>query len=688
MAKVNKIIQSLNAGELSPLMDMRIDQTKYQSGCRTMENFYPLIYGGAERRPGTYFVGEAKDSSVKCRLIDFVYSVSQSYIMEFGNQYIRFYANNGRFTGVLAASTSAWADATNYTAGDQVVMSTVIYDCIITHTSATAGGDGTGGTPDAAANPTQWTVSALTGDSYPIYEIPTPYLTADLFELKFEWSADVLYITHPDYESRKLSRTNVTTFVLSELDFGTGPFQSINTVTTALMTPSATTGSITLTASGTNADGSAFAPFLSSTTAGHVPSGATGAAAVGTSQTLKSITGALFKIVHSMEAGEVDQTFTAPASSSSLLVYKGVKWDFVTNGTWTGTIKLERSYDDAIWETIATVVSENNNNAQIDGTEEVDDAFYRMTATAFTAGSSNCQFSVRDNSHIGLVEITAVASTTSATATVRQTLGSTDKTHRWAEGAWSNFRGWPHTVAISPEERLTFAGSASFPLTVWGTKSGDFTDMTAGVLDDDAIVFTLVGSGRQNSILWMVSKNSLFLGTFGGEHVLGASDDKEAMTPTNVTAKIQSTYGSEDIQPKLAGDAILYIQRGGRRLREMHYEFEKDQQISEDLTVFANHITESRIVDMAYQRTPDPMVWAVRTDGQMAVLSYERSQDVWSWCRLVTNTNLAGTQTESDFESVAIIPTTGEEDQVWVSVERTIGGATKRYIEYLSTRAF
>ncbi len=66
-------------------MDMRIDQDKYQMGCRTMENFYPLIYGGAERRPGTYFVGESKDSSVKCRVVDFVFSVSQAYVIEMVN---------------------------------------------------------------------------------------------------------------------------------------------------------------------------------------------------------------------------------------------------------------------------------------------------------------------------------------------------------------------------------------------------------------------------------------------------------------------------------------------------------------------------------------------------------------------------------------------------------------------------
>jgi hypothetical protein len=696
MAKTNKILQSFNAGELSPLMDMRIDQDKYQMGCRTMENFYPLIYGGAERRPGTYFVAQAKSNTAKCRLIDFVYSTSQSYVMEFGNQYIRFYANSGRFVGVLAASTAAWVTGTKYFAGDFAKGSDGdIYRCLITHTSDNGGGDGTGGDPDSDGNPTQWensTDNALTADNYPIYEVPSPYLTADLFQLKIEQSADVMYITHPNYEPRKLSRISATTFVLEELDFRDGPFQDQNTVTTALMAVSATTGNaITLTASGTNADGSNFEPFKSTggvDNTGHAPSGATGDAQAGTTQTNKSITGALFKIVHSNESNEINQTFTGISMSSTLFIYKGVKWDWVTNGTWTGTIKLERSYDNSTWEVLHTVVSENNNNVQLDGTEETDDAYYRINATAFTSGSCNTQLTTRDSSHIGIVEITAVASATSATANVLSTIGSTDTTHRWSESHWSNYRGWPNSVAISSEERLTFAGSTSFPLTVWGSVAGDYTSMKSGSLDDDAIVFTLVGSGRQNEILWIISKNSLILGTYGGEHLLGASDENEAMTPTNVRAKIQSTYGSKNIQSKLVGDAVLFVQRGGRRLREMHYDFAKDTQVADDLTVFSNHITESQVVDMAYQRTPDPMIWAVRDDGQLAVMSYERAQEVFSWCRVFTSTN----DEESDIESVAVIPTTGEEDQVWISVERTMTGVNSgnpvRYIEYFSTRDY
>ncbi|MCP4537773.1 MAG: hypothetical protein GY832_11570 [Chloroflexi bacterium] len=660
-------------------MDARIDQQKYQAGCRTMENFYPLIHGGAERRPGTYYANEVKDSSAKTRLVPFEFSLEYAYVLEFGNQYIRVYkgrntdAEAGLLVGALLGSNPAWADATNYINGDIIEYSSVIYRCLVSHTAATGGGDGAGGEPDT--NTTQWVAPSETSDSYPIYEIVTPYLTADLFQLKFEHSNDVMWITHDDYEPRRLSRISLCSWTLTEEAFEDGPFLDTNTDAADTISASATTGTVTLTAVGCE-------PFVTGTTAGHSPSG--------TAPTSKSVTGCLFKLLHAAEEQSVEASFTtADATSSSLTINKGVTWDFSTNGTWTGKVVLERSYDDTVWETVHEVVSNNNANEKLTGEEDFADASYRMRTDLgpFSAwsGTALCQISVRNYDNIGVVEITSVASSTSATGTVISTLGSTDATHRWAEGYWSNYRGWPSCVAISPEERLTFAGSTTYPLTVWGSKSGDYTSMDIGTgNDDDAVIFTLVGSGKQNAIVWMLSRNTLMLGTVGGEHLLGASSEDEALTPTNVKAKVQSMYGSANIQALLVNDAILFVQKGGRRVREMSYSFERDGFVADDLTVMANHITEGGITCWDYQRAPDPMVWCVRDDGEMAIMSYEREQNVWAWSRLTTSDNTS----QSSFESVAVVSTPFEEDQVWAIVKRTIGGSTVRYVEYFAPRGF
>ncbi len=516
-----------------------------------------------------------------------------------------------------------------------------------------------------------------------VYEISTPYLTADLPVLKFEHSADVMYITHPNYEERKLSRTSHDGWTLEVLGLENGPFRDQNTDTSATIVANGTTGSVTLTAVG-------HTPFVAGTTAGHSPGGAL--------VTSKSQTGALFKLIHAITTDSIDDKLTNNYTSdqtlhtsitSELTVYKGITWDFTTQGTWTGTVKLEREYgNNGIWETVTTVVSIDNKNVTTSGTEEFEDAQYRVKMHASGDASESCevQFSVRDSSHIGIVKITAVASPASATATVLTTLGSTDKTHRWAEGSFSNYRGWPIDVTISSEERLTFAGNISEPLTTWGGVIGDYSSFKEGVLDDDALTLTLVGSGQQNRIRWILSKNTLVLGTVGGEHILGASKEEEALTPTNVKAKLQTTYGSENIAALVVNQAILFVQRGGRKIREFLYRFtpEAEGYVADDLTVFSNHITESGIVDMAFQRTPDPMLWCVRSDGEMAIMTYERDQSVFSWARFITST----ADSDSNFESTAVIyGGAGKEDEVWVTVKRVLASGTVRYVERFYQRA-
>lgn len=511
------------------------------------------------------------------------------------------------------------------------------------------------------------------------YEITTPYLTADLFGLKFEHSADVMFITHPSYEPRRLARTEHAIWTLEVEDIRTGPFRNENDTLTKTITPSATTGDITLTATG-------HTPFRLGITDGYEPSGS--------AATSKSQTGALFKLVHASgtpsQAGALD-TGTLNNTHTALAVPKGVTWDFVTNGTWgtagdSASVVLERSYDSGTtYETVVTVTSAANHNIETSGTEDFADAIYRARVSEAGGDASVCstQLSIRDTSHIGIVEIKSVVSPTSALGTVLKTLGSTNLTHRWSEGSFSNYRGWPIDVTISAEERLTFAGSKSKPLNIWGSFSDDYTDFSGGTNADDAMTHALVGTGQQNRIRWILAKDTLILSTVGGEHLFGASKEDEALTPTNKRARLQTTHGSENIAAIAINQAIIFVQRGGKKIRELLYEFESNSYKADDLTVFANHITESGIVDMAYQRTPDPMLWCVRDDGEIAVMSYERDQKVFAWSRIVT----VDSDDDSVFESVAIIyGGAGEEDEVWVTVKRTINSGTVRYVERFKPR--
>ena len=177
MARVAAQLSNFTAGELSPRLDGRNDLAKYSAGCATVENMVIYPHGAAARRPGTTFIAEVKSSAAKTRLIPFEFSTTQTYILELGNQYMRFYRDNGQILS--------------------------------------------GGSP---------------------FEISTPYLTAELFDIKFAQSADVMYITHPNHQTRKLSRTGHTSWTLTAVDFTNGPYLDTNTSTTTITASAHTVG--------------------------------------------------------------------------------------------------------------------------------------------------------------------------------------------------------------------------------------------------------------------------------------------------------------------------------------------------------------------------------------------------------------------------------------------------------------
>jgi len=181
-------------------------------------------------------------------------------------------------------------------------------------------------------------------------------------------------------------------------------------------------------------------------------------------------------------------------------------------------------------------------------------------------------------------------------------------------------------------------------------------------------------------IHWLVGQEVLLIGTSGGEWRLGSSDPADAITPTNpMRPRIQSTYGSKEMQAILLANAVLFVDAQGRKVRGAQYIFEKGESggyDAPDYTMLSEHITESGIVDMAYQQNPYPILWCVRNDGVLIGMVFEPGQKVWGWFRCVI---------DGDVESVAVIRGSAE-DEIWIIVKREINGVTKRYIEYFMPR--
>jgi hypothetical protein len=199
------IQRSFAGGEIAPALYGRADQTKYQTGLKTCRNFQVKKHGGVANRSGSRMVAEVKNSALATYMMKFVFNDDQTYIIEVGNLYMRFYRNPSPYTSparIVVAGVAAYNGATTYNLADLVVQAGVNYYCIAT----TVG--------NAPPNAAFW--YPLTGV---IYEIPTPYATADLSLLKFFQSGDTVTIVHPSYDERELTRTGHTTWKLRVASF-------------------------------------------------------------------------------------------------------------------------------------------------------------------------------------------------------------------------------------------------------------------------------------------------------------------------------------------------------------------------------------------------------------------------------------------------------------------------------------
>ena len=263
MARVAVQLTNFTGGELSPRLDGRNDLAKYASGCKTLQNMIVYPHGSAARRPGTNFVAEVKTSSVFTRLIPFEFSTTQTYILEFGNNYIRYYKDDGAvleanktITGITQANPGVvTSTAHGLSNGDTVVISGVVgmtqvngkrfkVASVAANTFQLQDIDGNN------VNTTSYTAYTSGGIANRVYTLTTTYLTADLFEIKYAQSADVMYLCHPDYSVKKLSRTGHTSWTITEVDFTDGPYLDDNITTTTFGMSAHTVGTgRTLTAS-------------------------------------------------------------------------------------------------------------------------------------------------------------------------------------------------------------------------------------------------------------------------------------------------------------------------------------------------------------------------------------------------------------------------------------------------------
>ena len=648
------------AGELSDRLDGRTDLTRYFNGAKTLENFLVYPAGGAARRPGTKFIHEVKVSANAARLIPFEFNTTtaNTYVLEFGNNYFRVYQDGGIVTETgktISGATKAnpvviTATAHGFSNGDHVIIGSVagmvelngvtgIVANKTTNTFELTDVDGTN------INSTAFTTYTSGGTASKIVEVSTTYTTAQLPELKVTQSADVMYITHSSHPVRKISRTSNTDWTITDVTFINGPYLDENATTTTL-TPSARTGSITLTAS---------ADTFVSTDVGRLVKIYNGYAKI-TSYTSATSVDAT---VQTDELG-VDEILPSYASNTISFV----------EGDPSGT---GSSHNDFI----------RDSNKQFVEQGFTEGMTITITGAAQSANNTNYEIVKVTSDEITLVPADdVVAESASNTITIVGTLNATDE---WSLGAFSETTGFPRACAFY-EQRLVFAGTTSQPQALFFSVAGDFENMTESDTDSSAMNYT-IGSNQVNRILYLASARSMVVGTTGGEFVVRASGTDEPITPTNIQIKQQATYGSADVQPVQAGSYTLFVQRAKRKLRELGYVYDTDAYQAVDLTILADHVSENGLVELAYQQEPFSLVWATTGDGRLIGMTYRREEQVVAWHqhKLGGTFTSGGTTYNHGFvENIAVIPGELNQDNLYMVVKRTINGATRRYVEILS----
>lgn len=308
--------------------------------------------------------------------------------------------------------------------------------------------------------------------------------------------------------------------------------------------------------------------------------------------------------------------------------------------------------------------------------------------TGFVATDVGRMIRLKSGTTWGWGTITGYTSSTSVSVNWVTAVG-TSATSVWRIGVWGATNGYPRAVAFN-QDRLLWAGCSQYPNRLDGSNTSDYENMAPSntdgtVVDSNAISFSL-NSAKVNVINWLISDEwGLLAGTASGEWVVAASTQQNAVTPTNITAKMTTAYGGTNVPPVKMGKSTLFVQRTKRKLREMTYQFTLGTFQAPDISLIGEHLTKSGIKQMAAQTAPQPVVWIVRNDGVLVGVSYDKDQDVLGWHQHQLGGYSDAAQTLPPVvESVAVIPSPStDRDEVWLAVQRYINGSVVRTVELM-----
>ena len=464
-------------------------------------------------------------------------------------------------------------------------------------------------------------VSTITQDTD---SVNVPFSDEKIHEISFAQSGDTMFLAHQTFPIKKLVRTGLTSFELQTFDFGTNadstlifqPYSKFHT-TGLTIDPNNSTGSgVTLTAS---------AAYFTSDHVG---------------VTLR---------YHNSEILITGFTNTTTATGTVQGTLQE-QLDINALRTVDGTASIEITHvahglktNDSIAVTEAASIgglAANNINGTRTVTQVVDENRYRIAAASGTANASV------DGG--GAPKITTHAPTTD-----------------FSEQSYSLVRGYPAAVAFH-EGRLWFGGTPSQPDTLWGSKSSEFFNFDVGTAADDDAIELVASIGEINTIRHIVSNRDLQVFTSTSEFYVPAFQNSP-ITPTNAQIKRQTPFGASFAKPFVFDGSTIYAQASGSSVSEYIYVDSQNAYASINISTVSSHLIKSphqmAILQGSLVR-PEAYLFAVNSDGTMAVFNSNRAEQKAGWTEFTTN---------GIFQSVCVVDT-----NLYVTAWYDTGAGTKK----------
>lgn len=728
------LLGALNSGELSPLLDGRTDKAFYGQGCKLLQNMIPTVQGPVIQRSGTGFVKEVKASANRTALIPFEFNVTQAYALEFGDQYMRVHKDHAvvtqtaqNITGITNANPAVltYSGSDTYANGDKVLVTGVLGMIEVNNREFTVANVNAGANTFelSGINSTGYGTYSSGGTVAEIYEIATPYLQADLFEtdgrlrLQYAQQGDVMYVVHPSYAPRKLSRSGHASWTLSTASFTKGPFAPPNGDESIRVLCTASAGyqpgaSVSVQSNSAIFDSSMVGQlfFMEEIYFDQLAVSAwqAGGASGGTTGTQLSYDGNVYEVRGSNGTGNgssppthlAGDAYDGPVSGAApyrLLRYLHSRWAIVQISAYTDSKNVSATAVTYLCNGLASA------SLVVNGAANNGAGLIRITT------STNHGYSTDDYVSIAGVggtteangdwKITYVSATTfdlvgSAFVNAFASNGTSKRyaTWKWAYGAFSASRGYPGVVAFH-ENRLVLAQTSSEPDSYWMSESANydsFSTRNGNQIEATNSFRSTLADGQVNKIEWALSmQDGLVLGTATAEWLIEQQQTTDALGPNNFRARARSGHGSRNVKPVRVDKTGFFVQRRGKKLRDLGYDPQSRELVGTDLIVRAEHLTANYpVTHMAWVQEPDALLFCVRSDGALISFTFQAEQQVFAWGRHV----LGGYSDSGDtaapvVESVISIPAPdGLQNELWLIVRRYIDGGTKRYIEYLRPR--